>query len=403
MNPEAVSRAEIVVGILGGTDLERVEEERQKASRSLQEFFPGRTGAVIFSDDLGDDRSGEEAREAFLRTPAQVPGIYISTPPGVTGKGNQVLNFLEKARELGADALALVHGGPSNSRDPWVQDLLEPLFKEFSLVTPLYARNPGDGPLTANIVYPLLRSLFGKRVREPMGGDFGLSGQLADLLLEGMPADCVRGFGLDIWLTTTAVASGLPLCQSFLGGAAVPGPDAQLPEPGPVFAQALETLFLLMEKYHDKWKSVRWSKPMVVFGAGAGNGLCGDAGRADPAVLYGMFQDGFPRFEPLWKKILHRDIFEKLREVKKFPLETFEFPALMWALSLFAFALAYKRRAIRMDTLAESLRPLYAGRTCSTVISTSHMSPQKAEVYLDDQCRVFEETKPYLEYLWEKR
>jgi hypothetical protein len=397
VNPERVSGAELAVGILGGTGAEGLDEKRLQICRCLREFFPGRRGVVILSDDGSDPEAGE----TFLRAPAEVPGIHISTSGGGAGTGDQVLNFLEKARELGADALAVVRAASWKPGASHAQDLLEPLFNEFSLVTPLYARNPNETPLTTNLVYPLLRSLFGKRVREPMGGDFGLSGQLADLLLEEVPADCVRGFGFDVWLTTTAVARGVPLCQTFLGPA--PVPEAPVPEPLPLFAHTVETLFLLMDKYHEDWKRVRWSKPTVVFGAGARNGPRGQAGGVDPAVLHTLFLDGFSRFAPLWKKVLHRDVLEKLREVKKFPLETFEFPALMWALSLFAFALAYKRSPDSAGTLMESLRPLYAGRTCSTVISTSHMSPQQAEVYLDEQCRVFEETKPYLEYLWEKR
>jgi hypothetical protein len=61
-----------------------------------------------------------------------------------------------------------------------------------------------------------------------------------------------------------------------------------------------------------------------------------------------------------------------------------------------------KRERAR-DGRLTCLLPLYMGRTSSTAISTAYMSPQQVEGYLEDPCRVFEETKPYQEYLWEKR
>ncbi len=398
-NPESVSRADIVVGIIDDGPPESLVEKRRQAGRTLREVFPDKSGAVI----LSEDRSEGPAREAFFRESMEVPGICLSTPPGVTGRGNRILNLLERARELGAESIAVISRRASDPTVDWVRRLLEPTFQEFSLVSPIYARHPGEGSLTSNVVYPLLRSLFGKRVREPMGGDYGLSGTLADLLLEDVPEGSVHGYGIDVWITTTAVARGVPLCQTFLGGASTSGHDTPVPEPPAVFSDTMETVFFLMQKYHDQWKSVRWSKPTVVFGVGVRSEPGGEPAVGGPAVLYAGFQEAFPRFESLWKEVLHRDVYEKLREVKKISLETFEFPALMWTLSLFAFALAYKRKPESVDALVECLLALYMGRTCSTAISTSHMSSQQAEVYLEDQCRVFEETKPYLEYLWEKR
>ena len=40
-------------------------------------------------------------------------------------------------------------------------------------------RHKYDGTITNTIVYPLTRALYGKRIRQPIGGDFGFSGRLA--------------------------------------------------------------------------------------------------------------------------------------------------------------------------------------------------------------------------------
>jgi len=400
-NPDSVSGLDVVVGIVGGGRPTSPLEARREAARALRASFPGRAAAVVFTDDGG----AEAGREPFFSEPMDVPGIWLATPPGVTGRGHMILNLLDRARELGAASVALIGREAPDTVGIRVQRLLEPTLETFSLVAPVYARSAGDASLTCNVAYPLLRSLFGKRVREPLGGDYGLSRALVDRLLSDVPGGAARGFGIDAWISTTAMACGLPVCQSFLGDAGGDGRDAPRPRPPELFSETLEAVFLLMQKHHDAWKSVRWSKPTVVFGVGARpqGGPAQGPFPADPAELYAGFQAAFPRFAPLWKKILQRDVFEKLLEVRKIPLETFEFPALMWALSLFAFALAYKRQPEDAPALMESLFALYLGRTCSTAISTAHMGPQQVEVYLEDQCRVFEETKPYLEYLWQKR
>ena len=54
----------------------------------------------------------------------------------------------------------------------------------YEFVAPLYARHRYDGTITNTIVYPLTRALYGKRIRQPIGGDFGFSGDLAARFLE---------------------------------------------------------------------------------------------------------------------------------------------------------------------------------------------------------------------------
>ena len=50
-------------------------------------------------------------------------------------------------------------------------------------MAPLYHRHKFDGTITNGIVYPLTRALYGRRIRQPIGGDFGFSGELARVYL----------------------------------------------------------------------------------------------------------------------------------------------------------------------------------------------------------------------------
>ena len=136
--------------------------------------------------------------------------------------------------------------------------LLTPIYEEgFDYVAPLYARHKFDGTITNSIVYPLTRALYGKRIRQPIGGDFGFSGKLANFYLtkDVWETDVAR-FGIDIWMTTLAVAEGYKVCQSYLGAkihdAKDPGGDL-----GPMFTQVVSSVYGLMGEYQHLWKKFR--------------------------------------------------------------------------------------------------------------------------------------------------
>jgi hypothetical protein len=49
-------------------------------------------------------------------------------------------------------------------------------------IAPYYLRHKYDGTITNGIIYPMTRTLYGKSVRQPIGGEFGFSGSLATTL-----------------------------------------------------------------------------------------------------------------------------------------------------------------------------------------------------------------------------
>src|SRR6185503_15400345 len=120
---------------------------------------------------------------------------------------------------LGARACAVVDADLRSITPEWVQLLIGPILEQdYDYVAPFYLRHKYDGTITNNIVYPLTRALYGQRVRQPIGGDFGISGRLAaHYLTKDVWHTDVARFGIDIWMTTTAIAERYRICQSFLG------------------------------------------------------------------------------------------------------------------------------------------------------------------------------------------
>ncbi|MBW1801078.1 MAG: glycosyltransferase, partial [Deltaproteobacteria bacterium] len=170
-NPENIERADFIVAIPSYNEADSIAYPTQQASEGIAKYFPGRSAVIINCDNDSPDHT----KEAFLDTPTKIPKIYISTPPGVKGKGNNFRNLFQKVVDLKAKAIVVVDADLRSITPEWIKHLGEPLFSDFAYVAPLYVRHKYDGTITNSIAYPLSRSLYGRRVRQPIGGDFGFS------------------------------------------------------------------------------------------------------------------------------------------------------------------------------------------------------------------------------------
>ncbi len=396
-NPNDVRAADLIVGIPSYNEAELISYPTQMASEGLVKYFGDKNSVIINCDN----NSRDGTRDAFLKTPTEVPKIYISTPPGVKGKGNNIKNLFKKTLDLGAQAIIVLDADLQSITPRWVKNLGEPLFEDFGFVAPLYVRHKYDGTITNNIAYPMTRCIYGRRVRQPIGGDFGFSGELAEIYAkQGGWSPAVAEFGIDIWMTTTAMCHDIPICQSFMGRPKIHKPKDPGESLGPMFLQVVGTIFDIMTEKVSFWKEVRWSKPTAIFGFGLGEMEMPPPVNVNLERLYDKFQSGFASYNGLWKEILSTNLYKKLSEVKTLNFTSFEFPANLWAEVLIDFSVAYKNNAHDKEKIMESLIPLYFGRTCSFVVQLEPMTIQQAEEVIEDQCIVFERSKPSLLTKW---
>ncbi len=196
------------------------------------------------------------------------PVHKIITPyHGIPGKGSAFRTIFKIAQLLGAKACAVVDSDLRSITPEWIELLLSPILKEgFDYVTPLYRRHKYDGTITNSIVYPMTRALYGKRIRQPIGGDFGFSGALAERYLSKDVWDTnVARFGIDIWMTTTALAEGFKVCQSFLG-AKIHDPKDPGADLSAMLVQVVSSVFELMGTYEEAWDKVEGSEAVPYFG-----------------------------------------------------------------------------------------------------------------------------------------
>ncbi len=258
-----------------------------------------------------------------------------------------------------------------------------------------------DGTITNTIAYPLTRSLYGRRVRQPIGGDFGFSGEMARTYLEHATwNEDVAHFGIDVWMSTVAMYHRQPITQAFLGRPKIHRPKDPAGELGPMFRQVVGTIFHLMEAFAPFWEEVRWSRPTAIFGFGLGETEMPPPVNVDLDALHARLREGRRAFGNLWNEALAPVTTAKLREVLELDPAHFEFPASLWAQVLFDVAVAYRDRVFPKDQLLDALAPLYFGRTLSFVRATEGMALAQAEEYVEEQCQAFEEGKAYLLERW---
>ncbi len=397
-NPRAVAEADIVVGIPSLNEVESIARTTEQVDRGLTQYFPDLKCLIINCDN----HSADGTREEFFSAPGNLPRIYLSTPPGVFGKGHNVRNFLEKARELSPKALVLVEADAKNISPVWIRNLAEPVLKGAGFVCPLYVRHKYEATLTGTTIYPLLRCLYGRRMRQPHVGECGFSAKLLDTYLDpSLWSASTESFGIDIWLTNIALASKVPMVQAFMGAPKVHrvrDPNAHLRI---MFHEVLSTIFDLMKVYHDFWVQVKWSKPSALFGTDLHEVEMPLPVDINVNRLYERFIEGFDRYYPTWERAFGQMVVPKLQEIRSIGLQHFSFPAQTWATILFDAAAAYSRMSgPEREELLDALLPLYLGRVLSYVKRTERMSLQQAEEHIENDCMIFEENKPYIIKVW---
>lgn len=398
-NPESVDSAEIIVGIPSFKEADSIAFPTDVASRGLLTYFPNKKSVIINIDNNSPDGT----KDVFLSTPTKVPKIYISTPEGVKGKGNNIKNLFEAAIELDAKAVVVVDADLKSITPQWIQYLGEPLFTGFNYVSPIYVRHKYDGSITNHIAYPMLRTLFGLRVRQPIGGDFGFSGRIARAFLsEKLWNDKIANFGIDIWMTTIAIARRFKVCQTFLGSPKTHRTKDPAKDLGPMFKQVIMTLFDLMIDFEYFWKDTSLSLPSSIFGFGLGIDEKPPNMEVNKDALYQSFLSGFDKYGELLEKIISQSELMEVSKAKKKSQDQFYYSSDLWARILFNFSIAYRNNEIPREHVIDAMIPFYHSRILSFVNKTVHMDTKECEEYFESIVRVFESEKHYLIKRWDE-
>jgi glycosyltransferase involved in cell wall biosynthesis len=398
LNPHHVRDAEVIVGIPSFNEADTISNVAATASQGLLEYFPNKKSVIINADNDSPDGT----REAFLSTETKAPKIYISTPKGVKGKGRNVRNLLLAAVELKARAVVIVDADLTSFTPKWILRLAEPLFKGFDYVSPVYERHKYDASITNHFARPLLQALYGVRIRQPIGGDFGFSGKAAMAFLsEKLWTEQVSHFGIDIWMTTLACLRGLKVCETFLGSCKSHRVKDPARELSIMFQDVIATIFDLMVPFEYLWKEVVSTRPSQVFGYGLGVQEKPPVPSVDVDHLYRTFVEGLNAYRETWSKVISEPDMAQVERIESQARDLFYYPSDLWVRILYDYALAYRYEAVPRQLLLDSLVPFYYSRMLSYMNKTRDMGTKECEEYLDAIYRIYEKEKAQLIKRWD--
>ncbi len=402
-----IGEAEIVVGIPSFNNAYTIGHVVRAVQAGLAKYFPDRRAVLLNSDGGSTDETADIVRDtaledfqSILLTHRAEPFFKLTTPyHGIPGKGSAFRTIFEIADSLKAKACVVVDSDLRSITPEWIELLIKPVLEgEFDYVAPLYQRHKYDGTITNSIIYPLTRALYGKRVRQPIGGDFGLSGELARFYLtkDVWETDVAR-YGIDIWMTTTAIANDFRICQAFLG-AKIHDPKDPSADLSAMLFQVVGATFDLMETYDEVWKATKGSMPVPTFGFRYAVGV--EPVQVNLDRMIERFSLGVKELMDIWEEFLPGDIIEFMRGTEALPRDSFHIPDEVWVEIISNFALAAHRKLINKEHLLKSLTPLYIGKTASFVAETSGSGPLEVEEKIERLCGIFEEKKSFLVNSW---
>jgi glycosyltransferase involved in cell wall biosynthesis len=403
----ALGTVDVLVGIPSFNNARTIGHVVRAAAAGLGKHFAGRKGVIVNSDGGSKDGTAEAVAAAEFATPGAIlvshplgPVHKVVTPyDGIPGKGSAFRTIFAIADRLQARACVVLDSDLRSVTPEWIELLAGPVFEGgFDFVAPMYLRHKYDGTITNSIVYPLTRALYGKEIRQPIGGDFGFSGKLArHYLAKPVWESNVARFGVDIWMTSTAVADGFQVCQSFLGAkihdAKDPGSDLAA-----MFVQVVSSVFDLMGVYAERWREVTEAAEVPLFGFPHGVGL--EPVHVDVERMLGIFRQGARDLREVWQGALTEETLAEVAALAAAREPQFHFPDPLWVRVVYDFAVAYARRVLPGDQLLRSMVPLYLGRTASFVLQTAHSGPEDVEAAVKGLAAEFLKEKGYLLRRW---
>jgi len=404
-----IGGADILVGIPSFNNARTIGHVVRAVRAGLAKYFPDQRAVLVNSDGGSTDGTPDVVAQADIAgtqrilvqgTPQPMRKV-ITAYQGMPGKGSAFRTIFEVARRLNVRACAVVDSDLRSISPEWIQLLVAPVLnEEFDYVCPLYSRHKYDGTITNSIVYPMVRAVYGRRIRQPIGGDFGFSGRLAaHYLSEDVWESDVARYGIDIWMTTTALKTGWPVCQSYLGAKIhdAKDPSSDLTA---MLMQVTGSLFRQLESHAPGWFDIQGSEAVPAFGFEYEVGLEPIPVNTDRMV--NAFTQGVKDLAGFYKSVLSPATLGGLAGLAQQPPQPFCIPNDLWVKIVYEFAATYRRQLVPSDHLLRSLTPLYLGRTASWVVESAPYGAAEVEQALDTLGQRYEALKPDLVALWKK-
>jgi len=403
-----VGEVDILVGLPTHNNAKTVDSIVQTIRTGILSTFPRERAVIINADGGSHDGTPElitslsidDVRRASsvyaLRTLHVISTKYASTPHS----GVALRTILAAAELLRAKACVVISPESENITPEWIPDLIRPAYHDgFDLVCPTYRRHKFDGILMTNLLFPMVRALYGVRIREAYMSEFGFSGRFGSQFFGHNRWNEAAGEdGIELRFTLAAVTGGFRICQSFLGEK---NPvERRAADLVPTLRQSVGALFSALEPDFQMWSGVSGSHEVPT--TGSDQQLILDPLRVNRKRLRDMFVRGVSELESVFQSILSPSTLGELKRIAGLE-EEFRYPAELWVKTVYEFAAAYRKSVINRDHIIQALAPLFRGRVYTFVVENRNGSANDVANNIEALCLEFERLKPYLLEMWKSK
>jgi glycosyltransferase involved in cell wall biosynthesis len=394
-----LNQYDVVVGIPSYNESKTIGYVVQTVGKGLEKYFPGAKCIIVNCDNDSPDGT----RDVFLAAEVhpKIDKKYLSTPQGVLGKGNNFLNLFRFVRDVQAKINIVVDADLRSITPRWIKYLGYPVKKGADFVAPAYSRHHFDGTITNHLCYPLVFSLAGLDIRQPIGGDFAFSRRLCSHWLDKEWSEMTLQYGIDIFMSLHAFFGNFRIVESGLGAKIH---NASSPKLGRMFEEVMYTLFSTLLEYKSKWLGTwlrkggktYWHTRTRDIGR---NGLrkFGESQVLDIDVLKLKrdCREEYEKYHELVEWYLSPYAYQKVNDM--FAVDYYDLDIMLWSQIVYTMLFLFDgaEEHIKRD-LINVLKPLYFARSITFDYLTRRYSAEYAEEEVHNQAWAFLSQKPYL-------
>jgi glucosylglycerate synthase len=404
-----VGEVDILIGLPTHNNAGTIQQVTRAIQAGILKCFP-RERAVIINAD-GGSRDGTpqmvtgvsiddvwNASKVFaLRTLHAISTEYATSPE----PGRALRTILAAGDLLQAKVCVIISADEATIEPDWLQRLVKPVYHDnFDLALPIYQRQRFEGLLMRNVLYPMVRSIYGYRVHEPFASDFAISSRLAaDFLNQDFWEQDWFRVGPEISLTIAAITGSYRICESFLGVRAHTDPSAT--DLVLALRRTVGALFASLDSKFEQWSKISSSQPVPSIDGHVE--IEPETLNINRERLRDMFANGVSELDPVFQYILSSQTLAELHKIAALTVDEFRYPPELWARTVFEFAASFHQSVINRDHIIQALGPLFRGRALSFLLEISDASEEQIEKNVENLCGDFEQLKPYLLEVWKDK
>ena len=399
----AVGQVDVLVGLPTLNNAGTVVDVVRAVNVCFTRDFPRLRTVLINSDGGSTDGTPDLIRDATvseadmvltshsLRTLHRVMAPYHGLP----GKHTALRTVLAAAALTQARALVVLDPAGPATEPERVTEMIAPITRsDVEFLTPRYRRHPRDGPLVTQLVRPLVRSVYGVALDEPLGVEFSCSGRFASHCLdqEMWDREAAR-FAIDLWLRTEAIAAGFPLGPIWRPITTSAGARASLRE---AVQQVILALMESLRAHESFWLQATGAAELRTWGDAPATPP--EAPSWDFRALAEQARQDITQIRPLLDGVLDADLVTGLISDVSAPGARLDDER--WGRIVYAIASATRRGPASVEHLAGMFVPLYLWRAAAFLGETSHDADAVVEARLDSLCETFQRLKAVLVAHW---